>query len=238
MTHRYACAGAAAFLLMSTAAWAADFPAKAPAPAPVAAVNWTGFYAGAHLGYLQSRATLTDPTAPGSSSFVTPKGFLGGGQIGFNQQLGSWVVGLEADFSWSNADGSITERDPGTGDVTQSTVKVRWTSLVTGRLGHTFDRALVYAKGGAAFTGSRFEAADLTAGSTSNANFTKTGWTVGTGLEYALAGPWSVRGEYDYLAFGTKDLTLIDNTGATARVTVKQNIHQFKAGVNYRFGAN
>lgn len=240
MTYQSAYAAVAALtvmstMAMSTAARSADLPVKTHTPAVATVVNWTGFYVGGHAGYLQSRFSFAEG---GSSDSGTLKGFLGGGQIGINQQLGGWVVGLEADFSWSNADGGGVSRDPANGDVTSSAAKVRWTSLVTGRVGHTFDRALIYAKGGAAFTGSRFEAADLTTGSSSNANFTKAGWTVGGGLEYALGGPWSVRGEYDYLSFGTKDLTLVDNTGASARLSIKQNMHQFKAGVNYRFGAN
>src|SRR6266851_1345974 len=31
--------------------------------------------------------------------------FLGGAQVGVNYQLGSWVMGAEAQFSWSDLDG-------------------------------------------------------------------------------------------------------------------------------------
>ena len=34
------------------------------------------------------------------------KGFLGGGQIGYNQQVGNVVFGIEADASWGNIKGN------------------------------------------------------------------------------------------------------------------------------------
>lgn len=233
--HRLALTGAALAALTGTAI-AADLPAKAPVRvAPIAAVNWTGFYIGGHLGYAQSRAKLGDPTTPGITMTDTLKGFLGGGQIGFNYQMNNWVLGLEADISGSNADATQTVVNTATNNADRATEKLRWTSLLTARLGYSFDRALVYVKGGAAFGGFRIDAQDLVTGGFSNNSYNHAGWTVGAGIEYALNTNWSVRAEYGYLAFGTKTLTLRDNTGATTQATIKQDVHQFKSGVNYRF---
>lgn len=225
---------AAVVAVCTTAAAAADLPTKAPPL--LSPVNWTGLYAGGHLGYVQSRATMTDPTAPGVSNSDTLKGFLGGGQLGYNYQTGAWVLGIEADISGSNADANTTAVDPASGDVNRIANKLRWTSLVTGRVGYAFDRALAYIKGGVAFGGFRLDAADLTTGTSSSASYTRTGWTIGAGLDYALGGAWSIRGEYDYLGFGSKTLTLTDNTGATAPLAIKHAMHQFRVGLNYRFG--
>jgi len=227
---------AAATAISSTAVMAADLPRKAPVhPAASETVDWSGFYAGGHLGYVQARGQLTDPTAPGQSRTDTLKGFIGGGQLGYNLQRGAWVYGVEVDISGSNADGSTTIFDAIAGSTDQSKQSLRWTSLLTGRIGYAFDRSLVYAKGGFAFGGARLEARDLTANTFASANYTKTGWTVGGGVEYALTRSWSVRGEYDYVALGTKNLSLTDNTGTTQAVQVKLDAHQFKAGLNYRF---
>ena len=36
----------------------------------------------------------------------------------------------------------------------------------------------------------------------------RVGWTVGTGIEYALWNSWSVKVEYDYLDFGTRNVAI------------------------------
>ena len=227
----------ASVLLCATSAFGADLPRKAPLYSPVSAAGWTGLYVGGHFGYVQSRTTLTDPTLPVSSNTDTQKGFLAGGQIGYNYQAGAWVFGVEADLSGSNADGGTTAVSPATGDVDSANTKIRWTSLVTGRVGYAFDRTLIYAKGGAAFGGFTLDTRDFTAGTSTSTKLSRAGWTVGAGIEYALAGPWSVRGEYDFVSFASKNLTVVNNLGATASIGFKTNVHQFKTGLNYRFGA-
>ena len=110
---------AAATLLITTGALAADLPMKAPVytKAPVVPVyNWTGFYAGVNGGYSWGNSSSTlDLTDPGTGAVLmsTPTKFhmdgaIGGGQIGYNWQSGQWVYGLEADIqtSWQAGNGS------------------------------------------------------------------------------------------------------------------------------------
>lgn len=230
---------AAATVALPTAGSAADLMAR-PAPPVLSqtlAPNWTGVYLGAHLGYGQGRGSISDPSDTNERLSTTMKGALGGGQIGYNYQVGSWVYGLEADISASNIEGTTTFVDPASGDVSSGNPRNRWTSLVTGRVGYALGRSLVYVKGGAAFGGFRYNARDLTNGITSDANFTRTGWTIGAGLEYALTGPWSIRGEYDYLKFSSGTFSGVDSTGQSGQASFRQDIHQFKVGLNYRFGA-
>src|SRR6516164_2773861 len=85
------------------AALAADVY-RAPEPviggykdAPYFAYNWTGLYAGGYLGAALATTDIADPF--GAAFFgdhVRSPGFIGGGQIGYNYQLGSMVFGLEA----------------------------------------------------------------------------------------------------------------------------------------------
>src|SRR5918997_2981398 len=106
-----ATAGAA---LPASSAAAADLPVRAAPPAPIIAAvpvfTWTGFYVGVNAGYgwqdsNSSSAVFVPPgafvTAPGASGVVTfgddnGDGFVGGGQIGYNYQIGSFVGGLWA----------------------------------------------------------------------------------------------------------------------------------------------
>jgi outer membrane immunogenic protein len=221
-----------------TSANAADLPARKAAPmlSPVSITNWTGFYVGGHLGFQQGRSALFDPAGAGGPSYDV-KGFIGGGQIGYNYQVGAWVFGIEGDFSGSGTDGSTVFRDATTNDLDEDKTKVLWTSLVTGRIGYAIDRALIYGKGGVAFAGLQLDMRDFTNGGSSTGKVTRTGWTVGAGIEYALNTNWSVRGEYDFVQFTRGGITQIDNTGAAATPGISQNLHQFKTSVNYRFGA-
>ena len=73
----------------STAALAADLPSRrAPPvyiPPPVPVFTWTGFYLGGNAGY-----AFDAHTTPGGG---TSNGFTGGGQIGYNQQIGNVPLG-------------------------------------------------------------------------------------------------------------------------------------------------
>jgi outer membrane immunogenic protein len=56
---------------------------------------------------------------------------------------------------------------------------------------------------------------------------TKTGWTVGGGIEAAIAGPWTAKVEYLYVDLG--------NTSSTLGSDVKFTTNIVRAGLNYRF---
>jgi outer membrane immunogenic protein len=137
---------------------------------------------------------------------------------------------------------------------------------VTGRLGYAFGsigQGLIYGKGGMAwianrhsFTGSVTTTFCATPAPpnppappqclTSTADVTpfdwtgretSVGWTIGAGVEWAMWGNWTIKGEYDYLDFGTKTLTLNDQLLGPASVSLRQRISQVKFGINYRFGS-
>jgi outer membrane immunogenic protein len=103
-------------------AFAADMPANAPPLASAPIYGWTGWYAGLNLGYSWGNArtdTAGSATSISSSSFTNPPvafansqteplvGVIGGGQVGYNYQVGpEWVLGFEADFQGSAEQGS------------------------------------------------------------------------------------------------------------------------------------
>ena len=101
MNFKFLGASVAALALLTTSfsAQAADIPRpvyKGPRSV-VAYYNWTGFYIGANGGYGWGSSDWKAPVVS-----VKPKGWLAGGTIGYNYQMGSFVWGLEGDFDWAD----------------------------------------------------------------------------------------------------------------------------------------
>jgi outer membrane immunogenic protein len=159
-----------ALLAFPAIASAADLPSRR-APAPVVAAvpvfTWTGFYVGVNAGYgwnNNDNITLSDGTVIDTVN-GDEGGFVGGAQIGYNYQIGSFVLGVEGDIQY--ADFGKGRYDLGTSGIFEEGTD-DWFGTVRARAGVAFDRALVYATGGFAFADDR------------------AGWTLGGGLEYAF----------------------------------------------------
>jgi outer membrane immunogenic protein len=211
---------AAMLVSVSAASEAADAvrgPAYRPAPPPFPLIyNWTGFYAGGHLGV---------GWAGGGGS-----GFLGGGQVGFNYQVNpQWVVGVEADIA-----GTTIKDNVNASFVFPSAPGFPPTIATTGAsvsLDYAFDRWLVYGKAGGAWA---HASANISAsviipgvggvGGGGTIDQTVTGWVFGVGTEYALRDNWTAKVEYNMMDFGNNN-PFSDNT-----------FHVLKAGINYHFG--
>lgn len=228
-----------------SSATAADLPIR-PAPnAPPAVVvfDWSGLYIGGHIGYGYAEADVTDRTILGgvnltSTQRIESEGFLGGVQAGWNYQIGRFVLGAEADYSFADIKGDVTTTIAGV-DVSRSS-NVTWIATATARLGYAWDRVMVYSKLGAAFAEFDYTNNLVQNGASvlnATASETRVGFTVGTGIEWAFAGGWSAKAEYNYMDFGRKSVDFGAATdGTPINVDVDQRIQVIKAGVNYRFG--
>jgi outer membrane immunogenic protein len=254
---------AAATAALSTGAMAADIPVDVPAAVPVAyaTYNWTGFYIGANLGYtwLQGDAAYTG--TPGFLAGVVGTGFapggfgldangvIGGAQLGYNIQFNQFVVGVEADFMFADAQDSLTviSSAGATSLTTSASTRLNWLGTVRGRVGVAFDRFLVYGTGGFAYgdvdvsgtiSGTGLFAGTLWSGSTSS---TRTGWTLGAGVEWAFSPNITARLEYLYYDLGDVNVSVAPQTAAAAATgvfaTQRHEIdgHLVRAGVNFRF---
>src|SRR4029077_7527821 len=86
-------AGVALIALGTAGVRAADLPvAPPPAPLPAPVFLWTGFYVGANVGGAWARNNWSDTLF--LTNFNNNGGvFIGGGQIGFNYQIGGFVRG-------------------------------------------------------------------------------------------------------------------------------------------------
>ena len=86
----------------SGAVYAAGAPPVLKAPPYVApAYNWTGSYVGAHGGGAWADNKFFDVIGGADAAKFTANGYFGGGQIGYNWQMGSWVLGAELEGSLS-----------------------------------------------------------------------------------------------------------------------------------------
>ncbi len=204
---------------------------KAPAYAPAPIYNWTGFYIGGHLGgaFNGSNGFNGAGVVNGSNDGR----FLGGLQVGADYQFApNWVVGIEAQYSWLGSSNRSTTFP--TVPAAVYTNNERGLGSVTGRLGYTWGPALLYAKGGYAYSD---YSESLTAGGVPVAftlnNSHHNGYTVGGGLEYMFAQNWSAKVEYQYFNFGkTNFVTPVALTGFGSATNDE---HTIKAGINYRF---
>lgn len=235
--------------------------AESPSP-------WTGFYAGGHFGYAfgqpsQPALGFSDPAGGGIgtlyeagglsiASFRTG-GILGGAQAGYNYQLSPWVVGVEADWSATDINGSRNASatpDPATfgGTYSVSTIKqsVDWLATLRARIGVGTDHWLFYSTGGLA-VGRVRNSLDVVLvtpipytfsfnGSNDN---TQVGWTAGAGTEYAI-GRWSIKAEYLYYDLGPNRLSAPTGdtmfvTGGVITLDQRTAGHIVRGGINFHF---
>ena len=97
-----------------------------------------------------------------------------------------------------------------------------------GRAGFAADQALLYVTGGVAFTHSDYSV--IGAGANIDDSFSRIGYVVGGGIEYAMDDAWSMKAEYLYVNFGKEKLS--DGVVATQATP---NFHSVRIGLNYAF---
>ena len=227
--------------LGTSAAFAADrgVPAYAPPPPPAPVYTWNGCYVGASAGTSSGNSQHFDAAGVPITDSFDLSGFIGGGQLGCNWQWGAWVFGIEGDGSAVNKSGQGFELQPIPRPNTLwiSETQERWFVTARGRLGlNNFwwfgDRTLVYVTGGGAWA--KIDASEwntvnpiLTGRQEST---TRSGWTAGGGIEYALGYGWSVKSEFLYADFGTYNTSSLDRSRQ-----VKVQDYIWRAGMNYKF---
>jgi outer membrane immunogenic protein len=251
-------------LAISAPAFAADMPVPAPAykaPPPLPVFSWTGWYIGGNAGYGWGSSTnpsiMTDPfdslgfagvvTPSGGNVFpsLTPKGFIGGGQIGYDWQVNpSWVLGLVTDFQGANIQASGTNNFSG---ITESLAeRLDFLGTVRARSGLAVNNWLFYGSGGFAYgevhSTINYNDPILTGATVSGAQSdTRVGWAAGGGVNYAVTSNWVVGVDYLHYDLGHTNVTgstvppgtIIPNAGLTASENVAGDI--VRGVINYKF---
>src|SRR4051812_24124100 len=226
---------------------------------PPPAANWTGFYLGGNIGsgLAHDRTALNVGGVGGITELfnLSPDGFNGGIQAGYNWQAANWVFGLKTDIQASS------QRDNRACVLTCNTfaapfvyaaydATLPWFGTVRGRLGYSVGSTLFYATGGYAYGKVRTKiAADGGFGPVAvEISNTKGGWTVGGGIETpftflvgVLGNNWTSK--TDYLSVDLENSTGAFNTpaalGGTVVATNSSQVreHIFRTGLNYHFNA-
>jgi outer membrane immunogenic protein len=218
---------AAIGLVAAGAASAADLPSrKGPVVAPVYApiFTWTGFYVGVNAGYGFGQVDSTSLGVIGQ--YDDPDGFVGGGQIGYNYQIGQFVLGLEADFQGAD----LKSRSAIIASGVRASNELNYFGTVRGRVGYAFDRFLPYVTGGFAYGNVKNKITTPVA-AFSNDN-TQYGWTIGGGLEYAFTNNWTAKIEYLYTELEKESFNV---PGGTFNQDVQTKFSVVRAGLNYKF---
>jgi len=240
--------------------------------------DWSGLYVGGELGGGWQNSVFQDPSASGTmigcclligtmgTNALVPDGiggsFLGGADIGWNYQIGRFVVGSDLDFTKTNLNstgvGSLPSAAAAGGTVASEAFRLHtdWTATATVTTGIAWERWLYYAKAGIAWAqdsyGLGFNGVfNCFCGQAgpfsfqSNGGEIRTGWTAGLGLAWAFSDNLSLKLEYDYLFFGAKPVDFggtINAAGAayqpaTFGTNNSQQISQVKFGVDYKFAS-
>ncbi len=214
-------------------AMAADLPARAYTKAPpvIAAVyDWSGFYIGANAGWGSARDSWNTLAGVDLGSHDST-GAVAGGQIGYRWQAANWVFGLEAQGNWADLSGSHTEVS---GNVDHS--KLTAFGLFTGQVGYAWNNALLYVKGGAAVTSTKYDLTVPLVGVAATNDQTRWGGTVGVGFEYGFAPNWSVGVEYNHIFISRFDADFYNSGFVAATNRVGGDVDLVTARLNYRWG--
>jgi outer membrane immunogenic protein len=184
---------------------------------PAYVYSWTGFYLGINGG-----GGWGSSQWDGVGQFDLSGGLLGA-TIGYNWQIGRFVIGAEGDIDWSGIRGTTT-----TYCLPGCSTRNYWLTTVRGRLGYAFDRFLPYLTAGLAVGDINASLPGFPGGSVSNA-----GWTIGAGLEVGIVSNISLKAEYLFVDLADFNCGLNCSLLAGGNVSFHANL--FRGGLNVRF---
>jgi outer membrane immunogenic protein len=225
---------------ITNGAIAADLDLTEPA-APLA--DWSGFYAGLHAGW--GWADLDYAIEEDSDFWQTPQfevfsidadGPVAGAQAGFNWQIDSFLLGLEADISWSGIDGDFRAVDlPDNGYFFNDDTEIDWLASVRARVGLLWDQVLFYATGGIAFTSVDTKVVSDWSGDIEkySDSTSHTGWVAGGGLEVMVTN--NITGRLEFLHYDFNDDDFFVDGGYDLEGDLDFDVNVVRAGVNVLF---
>jgi outer membrane immunogenic protein len=253
--RRLLLASAALALVGSIALFTGTAPAadlkpvyKAKPVAGCGPARFTGGYIGGNVGgiaYSGIRQDQDELLNDNSDYTHTRIGVTAGMQAGWDWQLCNKVFGIVADWSWADADASVSQSVgiPGTIDISTGG-KLHWFSTVRARAGLAVDDMLFYVTGGLAIGRIDSTVAGNSVGFVPpvslSSEHTRLGLAVGAGAEYAFMPHWSINAEVLYLQFERQTDTfggaaVVAANGSTATFESNDKAWVARVGLNYRW---
>jgi outer membrane immunogenic protein len=211
--------------------------------------DWTGFYVGGKLGGAWSDISWTQDVnlftaagavAPGAEADFGPSGFAGGIIGGGNLQIGRWIFGGELSFSGTDLSQTITS--PFFPATDTFATDIDWLATVEGRIGYTWNRFLMFGKGGWAGGNASLTLVRSTTGVTASTDSFVDGWTIGGGVELISWSNVILGLEYDYVNLNLSDAAScplcavgLVGAGAPATITGDATISSVMVRASYLF---
>ena len=172
---------------------------------------------------------------------VREKSAVGGAQVGFNIQQGSFVWGVETDYTFGGLD-----RGPDLAGVFNglpATIESHLNNVgtVRARLGIAIDRTMVYATAGGAWGDWRTRYKDFAVTPILIAdNSVQWGWVAGGGIEHALTDTITLRLEGLYTSFDHQTVTVAHslcggNVSTPCKFEFDHDFWTLRLGLNYKF---
>ncbi|HEY6257580.1 MAG TPA: outer membrane beta-barrel protein [Xanthobacteraceae bacterium] len=191
-----------------------------PILAPGSATDQIGFYAGIVGGgaFASSEDIFIDQSFD-TGEFAT-RGALVGGTLGFRYATGSWLLALENDFELAHVDGSVTVAGR------PFSTRLDWLYNFRARVGYAFDRFVPYFAFGPSF-GGLSSTATIPGLGLMSARETRSGWTLGGGLDFNISPSWTAKAEYLFECLGSTTQFSTDNIHFMG--------HFLRVGLNYNF---
>lgn len=201
-------------LSLSSVAHSADFQGSPPSSG-----QWTGGYAGLHIGLSMGQIRGDDTRwGGGIREQDTMKGFSAGALAGWNIEMNQWILGVEGDVSFSGTKGDTLVVGA---NVTE---KSHWDAHLRGRAGYLITPdILAFAAGGLALSDLEIKTDNPVAG---NDRDVMVGWTIGAGVEANLSD--GIRGRLEYLYDDYSQKTMFPSVG---NVDIDMNRHTVRAAL-------
>ncbi len=216
--------------LSSTGVNAADIGTE-----PIA-TGWSGAYAGLHAGVAQGDVSLFTTSSGAVPTDDDTDGWIYGVHGGYNLQMKTLVLGVEADYDAGDIGGAPDYSRYNSAD--GYVFSQNWQASLRARIGVAHENLLLYANGGVAwgnFTSDYWS----TPTPLRNESQTQThrGSVWGVGAEYAITSQLVLRAEYLAYDFGDQVYGYSNPAvlPANAPVTFDTQHNVVRAGFSYRF---
>lgn len=219
-------------ILFSLATAGAIVASPAMAQDVAAPEPFSRFHVEGLVGYDITRAGSSADDDSSIDNDQSIDGLLYGVGAGYDVRMGNFVVGPEAEVTWSTARTSFNDGDfEGFGI---GNVKTNRDLYIGARVGYVVaPQTMVYAKGG--YTNAKFDVRNGDGSVVTNRDIDADGWRIGAGLEQQIGNTMFVKVEYRYSNYEKGELDYTGDVPDGQRFNVDLDRHQVVAGVGVRF---